>query len=233
MYNTWSSATANVGLSAKVFDTALVGTGSGLAIILPNQIVADFTTVGGGYMKLNFRSEVALSSIYVMRGSMCKLYNMNITNPTPVTNSSGRYAGVVRQSINISTTSNTVFNATDLKFNLTSGKTYSLDCNILTTSQIATTGLTINVSNTATTSNVYVMYNTWSSATAKVGLSTNVFNTALVGTGSGLAIILPNQIVADFTTTSDGVLTVSGRSEVSGSRIDILRGSYCELYDMT
>lgn len=140
-----------------------------------------------------------------------------------------------RQLTDVSTTSNSVWSTTNLNFPVSGGTNYSLQCDILFTGGAATTGQTINLTSLFgfTANNIIIVYDTWSSATAKVGLSATAFNTALVGTGSGATIIKPNFIMADFQATNSGMIALNIRSEVSGSATTIKRGSLCQLYNVT
>jgi len=233
MYDTWSSATANVGFSATAFETALVGTGSGATIIKPNLVVVDFDTTSSGVIKIQIRSEISASNTIIERGSKCELYNRTAYTSTPISNATGKYPATSYQDADLSTTSNTVWSTTQFNFTLDTDKTYNLICDILFTGAAATTGQAINISSSATTSNVNIMYDTWSSATAPVGFSATAFETALIGTGSGTAVVRPNLVIADFTTTSSGTLIFQIRSEVSASASTIKKGSTCRLYDMT
>jgi hypothetical protein len=137
------------------------------------------------------------------------------------------------QRVDVSTTDGTVWSATNLNFNVDTSKNYTLKCDILYTGAAATTGQAINLSTTATTADVNIMYNTWSSATASVGFSAISFATALTGTGSGATVVRPNLIIADFRTTSTGTINLGIRSEVAGSATTLKRGSMCTLYDVT
>jgi hypothetical protein len=234
VYQTWSSATAPVTLSATVFNTALIGTGGQLTpAININYIFADFTTTGAGVIKLQFRSEVNVSDTRILRGSSCTLKNATAYFITPIANATGRFPATIRQTTDVLTTSATVFNSTQLNFTLATNKIYRLNCELVFTGAAATTGETINLTTTATTGNLNLRYQTWSSATAPVTLSATVFNTALVGTGSGATIMLTNKVSADFNTTSTGELRLLHRSEIAASASTLKRGSYCELWDMT
>ena len=137
------------------------------------------------------------------------------------------------QRTDISTSSGTIWANTSLGFMLESSKNYTLTCEILFTGAVTTTGQAINVSTTAATTDVTLVYDTWSSATASVGFSATSFGTALTGTGSGAAIIKPNGLIADFRTTGTGSLNLSIRSEVDTSATTLKRGSRCELHDVT
>jgi hypothetical protein len=234
VYQTWSAAATPVTLSATVFNTNLIGTGGQLTPAMNiNYIFADFTTTGEGVIKLQFRSEVNLSDTRLIRGSSCTLKNATAYFITPIANATGRYPATIRQSVDVNTTNATVFNSTQLNFTLESGKIYKLNCEILYTSAATSTGQVINVSTTASVSNVNLVYQTWSAAATPVTLSATVFGTALTGTGSGAAITQRNLIVADFNTTSTGILSLLSRSEIAGSQLSIKGGSVCELWDMT
>ena len=232
MYDTWSTATAPVGFSTNVFNTVLTGTGSGAAVIRPNKIIADFATTSGGNLTIRIRSEVATSATTLLRGSQCLLYNVSNLRTTPVKNASGTYPAQKRLITNVTTTSNTVYTPTELSFNgLTAGRSYTLNCDLVFAGQAATTGQAVNVSTTAGYSNAYIIYDTWSSATANVGFSATSFPAPMIGTGSGALILKPNKLIADFTATSGGTINLSIRSEVSGSFTTLMKGSMCLLYD--
>jgi hypothetical protein len=232
MYDTWSSATANVGLSASVFNTALTGTGSGAAIIRPNLIIADWNQTSNGTLILRIRSEVFGSATQIDRGSLCKLYNVGdlqqFLNPIIANNT----PAIRRQTVDINSTNSTNWIGNNMFFTVQAGKTYNLMCDILYQSANAGTGMVINLTTNISYSNTNIVYDTWSSATASVGLSASVFNTALTGTGSGLGIVKPNGIFADFNATTGGIVNVSFRTEVNASACSFKRGSMCYLYEV-
>lgn len=140
---------------------------------------------------------------------------------------------VIRQMNPLSTNNHTLWSSSDIQYNLVTGTRYYMICNLLYTGQATTTGLALNITNNATVSNVNINYDTWSSNTAKVGFSSLYFNTALTGTGSGAGVIYYSKVIADFNQTSDGVLMLWKRSEVSGSIATLINGSTCKLYNVT
>jgi hypothetical protein len=140
---------------------------------------------------------------------------------------------IKRQTADVSTSDAAIWSNTSMNFSLSASRNYTMRCDILFTGAIAGTGQTINLSTTATTSNVNIAYDTWSSATAPIGFSATSFGTALMGTGSGAAVIRPNFIFADFQTSSTGYLLLQIRSEAGGSATTLKRGSMCYLYDVT
>lgn len=233
MYDTWSSATAKLGDSDNKLGTTLIGTGSGGAIIKPNLIIADFKAMSSGYLNLAFRSEVNLSTVNALRGSQCALYNVTALRSEPILNSTVNLPAIKSQSGDVTTINETIWRDTNFTFNYSSGKSYTLDCDILYNGSVATNGQDINVSSTGNTANVIVMYDTWSSATAKVGLSDTTFGTSLSGTGSGAGLIKPNKIIADFDSLSEGNVTLQIRSEVGNAATSFMTGSMCQFYEVT
>lgn len=148
--------------------------------------------------------------------------------------STGSSLEIKTQRVDLSTSSGTVWSNSNLDFNYVGSKNYTLSCEILYTGAATTTGQAINVSVTgSTTTDVTVVYDTWSSATAGVGFSATSFGTALTGTGSGAAVIKPNKVIADFRTTGSGILNISIRSEVDTLTTTLKRGSRCTLFDVT
>jgi len=141
----------------------------------------------------------------------------------------------VAQRRDLPTTSNTLFNMTSLGFVLEANKNYSMRCDLLYTSAVATTGMVVNLSSTAPASitDLEVSYDTWSSATGKVGFSTTTLATALTGTGSGVGVIYTSRINAGLRTTGATAINISTRSEISASLMTLKRGSTCVLYDVT
>lgn len=130
------------------------------------------------------------------------------------------------------TNSSTVYNVTSLGFPVTSGKNYTLDCSLLYTSAVATTGMTLAINTSITSNNVVISFDTWSSATAKVTVSGTTFNSNLIGTGSGATLIHQNRLVAGFGAMSTGNINISTRSEVVASVMTLKRGSYCMLLEI-
>jgi hypothetical protein len=195
--------------------------------------MSDFMTTSNGVFRLLFRSEISGSTIQLEQGSKCELYNVSGYSDQPIKNAVQSIPAIKRQSVNLPGASATIWNMTNLTFNVFGGTQYNLNCDLLYTSAVATTGMTINLTNTGSSSNVIIMYDTWSSATAKVGLSQTAFNTALVGTGSGTAVIYYSKVVADFNQTANGVLSLMKRSEIDTSLLTLVNGSTCKLYNVT
>lgn len=139
-----------------------------------------------------------------------------------------------RQPFDIRTNNITAWNMTNLNFSVVENTNYSLECTLLYTGNAAGTGQALNLSAFFRANNVTISYQTWSSATASVTLSANVFNTSLLGTGSGAAIILQNKVKADFQALSSGILAPQIRSELATTNLSTLKqGSTCFLYNMT
>ena len=150
------------------------------------------------------------------------------------TDQSGGGATIKTQRADVITTNHTIWNTTNLNLAVTSGKNYTLICDLLFTGAAATTGQAVNLSSTASSVNVTISYDTWSSATAKVGFSATAFGTtALIGTGSGAAIVQQNSLIADFRTTGSGTVSLGIRSEIGGSASTLKTGSMCQLFDVT
>lgn len=137
------------------------------------------------------------------------------------------------QNVDVAGANVTAWNNTNLNFNLATNTNYTLSCDILFTGAANTTGQAINLSTTATTNGVNIIYNTWSSGTARAPMSATTFGTGIIGTGSGGATVAINNLVADFSTTGTGSLNISVRSEVAGSLSTIKKGSLCQLYDVS
>lgn len=139
-----------------------------------------------------------------------------------------------RQPFDINTNNITAWNTTRLNFSVVENTNYSLECRLLYTGNAATTGQALNLSAFFRANNVTISYETWSSATAPVTLSANVFNTSLLGTGSGATVILQNNVKADFQALSSGILAPQIRSELATTNLSTLKqGSTCLLYNMT
>lgn len=136
------------------------------------------------------------------------------------------------QNTEIATSNNTAWNQTAISFSLESGKNYTFDCTLMHTGATALTGMAVNLTSTATANNIVISYDTWSSATAKVGFSATAWSSALIGTGSGGATIYPSRLSGGFETTSSGTMDLYVRSETTSAMV-LKRGSYCSLIDVT
>jgi hypothetical protein len=232
-YEMWSAATTKAVLSATAFGTALTGTGSATAVMAKNTVIADFTATSTGWLHLWMRSEISASMVYLERGSKCELWNMTGLQQVPVTNATGSYPAVRRQTTDRTSIVINKANSTDINFTVENNKKYSLECDLLFTSAAATTGLVVMVNTSATTSDVNMQYEMWSAATTKAPLSATAFGQNLTGTGSGAAVIAKNTLDVDFTTTSAGAIFLNFRSEIAASLATLKRGSVCRLYDVT
>jgi hypothetical protein len=138
---------------------------------------------------------------------------------------------IIVQSVDVGTTNNTIWNNTEMSFSIGGGTNYYLECNVLSTGGATTTGIVLNVSGAfGTTGTNIISFETWSSETAKVPLSTTSFNGALTGTGSaGSTTLVPSRLIAYFTSTSGGTLLIKSRSEVALSASTFKKGSKCSL----
>ncbi|HEY9702079.1 MAG TPA: hypothetical protein V6C58_06520, partial [Allocoleopsis sp.] len=119
-------------------------------------------------------------------------------------------------------------NTTSLGWVLVANKNYTIQCDLQHRGAAATTGMNVSINYTGAVKNMEVVYDTWSSATAKVQATLTNVNTIAVGTGSSTTGT-HSTLSGGFETTSSGTMNISIGTEISGSLTTLNQHSKCTL----
>lgn len=138
---------------------------------------------------------------------------------------------VARKSADQANSSNvTLANVNDLSFPVAAGATYSFRFSLRFTSALATTGLALALNGPAGFTFLAAVVDMATSATARQHGSITAYETPVVGTGSAAAAPLPAYVYGTLVNGPNaGTLQLRFRSEVNGSAVNVLRGSFAEL----
>jgi len=222
------SAKVNISGTLNVTGTLETSNFKSKAFLSPNLTNATdlpkptATTIGGLYSKTCSGTD-KISAIGTDGVPVCSTDQTGSGGSSPL-------IAMNRTNADISTNSNTTLTNTSLVLWLTAHKNYTIDCSLVHSSAAATTGVAVAIASDVDPRNVSVVYDTWSSATAKVSFWITARNTVAVGTGGSTAASLSKLVGGIQAGTSDHNITISIRSEVSGSAITLKRGSICTLY---
>lgn len=137
---------------------------------------------------------------------------------------------VARKSADQANSTLNLANVNDLAFPVLPGLTYSFRFTLRFTSAIATTGIALAL-NGPVGGVVLASVDMATSATARQHGSITAYETPVVGTGSAVAAPLIAVVTGTFINGANpGSLALRFRSEVNASAVNVLRGSFGELY---
>lgn len=134
--------------------------------------------------------------------------------------------------LNLSNTTFTTWTSTGISFVVQANKNYTMNCIFLHAGDATSTGLGLNVTNTGSANNVSFDFQTWSSATADVSISTTSFGSSITGTGGSVhPLKVTDFLTGSWIQTGAGTVTVRARTELQTTPFTMLyRGSNCNLY---
>jgi hypothetical protein len=137
---------------------------------------------------------------------------------------------LVRLAANRVNSTNVLADVTDLSFPLKPNSHYVFAFTGAYTAQAGTTGLSLGMNGPVSPALFRLIGAIAESATATRQGATGAFNTALTGTASGGATALPFWLEGNISTNAaGGMLQLRFASEVNGSTVTILAGSWGEL----
>lgn len=136
-----------------------------------------------------------------------------------------------RLATNVSTTSATLQDVAALAFQLAPARHYAFEFHGAYTAQAGTTGIQLAVSGPPSPAAGLVIGEVAESATARRVGVTAAYNTPLAGQNGGGATPLPFGVRGNISTGAvGGPLTLRACSEINGSQVTILAGSYALLH---
>jgi hypothetical protein len=127
-----------------------------------------------------------------------------------------------------STTSTTFADVTNLTMAVAATTRYVFECQLVSTTAISTTATQVSVNGPTQTSLGYIVQ-VATAATSKHDSAQTAYDTVTNPATGAAAVPLPIMIRGQVLTNASGTFAVRFRSEVSGSAVNILTGSFCTM----
>lgn len=136
----------------------------------------------------------------------------------------------VRKSIDAATTSGSFVDVPEMAFTLAANAHYKFTFKGAYTAALATTGLQLSVNGPASPTFMRAVGEIYTTTIAPFVGAIAAYDVAIAATASGGATALPFELTGTISTgAAGGAFALRFRSEVAGSAVTILRGSFGEL----
>lgn len=138
---------------------------------------------------------------------------------------------VKRVAADVATTTASFSDVTGLSYAVAANTSYSFACDLSYTTAVSTTALQLSVNGPASPTVLRYTVLTATSATTTFAASESAYDTNTNPATGGGATALPVTVVGSIENgTTAGTLVIRLRTEVGGSTVTVLRGSFCTFY---